>query len=909
GAVELGASAGQGSAGGHGGDGGQAGQHGITGQNLSATAGIGGNGGVAGSGGDGGLGAQGGNGGSGTLTLRNSALQIGSLVLGGRGHHGGRGGDSGLNGRDTAGQTDLSVNGGNGGNGGNAGQAGNGLLTLENGLLNVQSGIVLGGTGGDGGHGGDLLQSVALSAGHGGNGSDGGTGTLIFREGIINNAGTLILGGDGGSAGQAGQITAGLTGTAGTGGLAGNGGDGYVRLEQGYGQLGTEIQLGGDGGMSAGSSSAGKGGNGTLIIQDGMFTSQSLQAGGAWHGMQMTGETDVTAAQGGQGFFTLEGGMFTTGVTTIGAPDSTTSSQGHIDVTGGVMATDRMNAHHGSLTVAGTAGAALLTGTQDTGWHRWQHGQAWLEQRQGRQFSGSLVLTGGQTLDLSSPSLDWQVGTGHTFDLSSQDLTWQAGAGNGFGADSLTVVDASAFVNSGQTVLKAGNSQAAPSAQLLMIADDNLRAGEHFTLTEGGMRWQDDAVTSSSRLLTMTQSSQGSTTQASVSGADLKQTLSGLSQSVSRLLSRMAETLGVNTQSENQGQALISRATDIRYIAGAKDSVRIVESALNIADAGGVHATAVDTGILPAEMIQQHLSLTRNTAQSHTSQHESGADVWVTPVYGHRDMKTLSVGGHDIRAESNYGGLILGSDWTFDNALAGGDLRTGVAFNAGAGQNRAESGVSPTRDNFSFRGANLYGAWNSADLNLMADIGYSRASHHLNQTLPDEMAMPSLKADTHTGLLTTGVRGEYRWQTGLTDVIPYAGVRWSRLSTDGFRTYNSNGTVADTSGSTEAFWQFPVGVAVAQDFAGNGGLNVRPWLDVGYVHARGDREALSRVTLSGVDTGATAGGRLFEYNTFSGRAGVDIQHRNWSAGISYGLQGASGETDHHVTGSFSYHFR
>ncbi|EAM8731967.1 autotransporter outer membrane beta-barrel domain-containing protein, partial [Salmonella enterica] len=637
--------------------------------------------------------------------------------------------------------------------------------------------------------------------------------------------------------------------------------------------------------------------NGTLLIQNGDFSSQTLQAGGAAHGQQIAGETDVSAAQGGQGYFTLAGGTFRTGQTDIGAADITGTSQGHVAVNGGVMATDRLNALHGTLSVEGQSGAALLTGTQDTGWKRWLKGQRWLEARLERRSDGTLVVTGGQTLDLSSPALSWQVGADAAVSLL------HAGSENGFGDNSLTIVDARAFVDSGQTVLKVGDARTSASAQLLLIADDNLKTGDHFSLLEGGEAWQNEHVRETSRLLDTTLVTDATGTSAEMSGADLNQTLSGLRQTVGELLSRMTETLGVNTQSDNQGQTLVSRATDTRYIAEAADSVKIVESALNIAEAGGVHASAVDTGLLPADMVQQHLSLTRHLP------HSEGADIWVTPLYGHRDMKTLNVAGQDTRAESNYGGLMLGSDWTFRDALAGGDLRTGAAFSAGAGQNRADSSISPTRDNFTFRGVNLYGGWTRDTWNVIADAGYTYASHHLSQTLPEAMEMSALKADMQTDFFTAGVRGEYRWQTSLMDVIPYAGARWSHLSTDGFRTYNSGGTVAETTGGHDTFWQFPVGLSVARDFAGNGGLNVRPWLDAGYVHSSGDIRASGKVSLPGVDGTAETGGRLVYGDALQVHSGVELQKNGWSVGVSYGMQSTAGETDHRVTGSFSYRFR
>ncbi|EKS6740656.1 autotransporter outer membrane beta-barrel domain-containing protein [Enterobacter ludwigii] len=881
GTVKLGASGGQGSAGGNGGKAGESGLRGPF---------DGGAGGLAGDGGTGGTGAMGGKGGEGKLDMENSSMSAKTLVLGGSGSDGGRGGDSGYAGLNNATSQ--------GGHGGHAGEAGGGILTAKKSELSVQSGITLGGTGGNGNHGGDLTPSLTSVAGNGGNGSNGGNGTLIFQDGVINNTGNMVLGGAGGSAGQEGKVPAGGAGNSGVGGLAGHGGDGYARFENGSGFLGKEIKLGADGGMASGSSSAGRGGKGTLLIQGGDYTAGSLQAGGALHGQQMGGEINETSAFAGEGHFTLQDGTFRTGKTVIGAPENKLTSKGGVTVTGGTMATEQVEALNGQLNVGGGNGhAALLTGTQNTEWKRWQHAQNWLENRLDKTFDGTLVVTGGHTLDLSSSELEWQVG--HRV----PDADNVTNSGNGFGKDSLTVVDAKSFVDSGRVAIKNGTGQISSSSQLLIIADDNLKSGDQYTMLEGNERWQEDNITSSSRLLLMNQVAEGGTTSMHISGAGAHQNMHGISHPTSKLISEMVETLGVNTQSDNQGQTLVSRASDIRYTPDAAKGATIIESAFNIANAGGVYSSAADTGLQSANLLQQRLSMT------HGFLNEVGSEVWVSPIYGHRNMNSLQIAGNDTRIVSNYGGVMLGNDQTLDADLAGGALRIGGSVSAGAGQNRADNSISPTRNNFSFRGMNIFSAWSTEVWNVIADAGYSSTTHHVSQAMPKEMEMSQLKADTRAGFYTGGLRGEYRWQASLLDVTPYAGVRWSRLSVDDFQTYNSTGKVADTSGANEHFWQFPVGFAVARDFVGDRGLNVRPWLDLGYVRSTGDTQASASVKLPGVAGTTQTGGRLVHGDIFRGMTGIELQQNNWSTGIKYAVQSSTGETDHNIIGSVSYTFR
>ncbi|MEI2722803.1 MAG: LamG-like jellyroll fold domain-containing protein [Verrucomicrobiota bacterium] len=201
--------------------------------NTAGAGGGGSNGGVDASGEPGGPGGSGGgiyNAGSGMLTLNRCSVSGNSTGPGGRGGDGGHGYSStGLFGG-------AGHNGGSGGAGGAGGLGGGicseGVLTLNQCLLDANS-TGRGGAGGNGGGGGDSGSFYyGRSGGYGGVGGIGGDGGGIYcsREARLVNC-TISgnqnsLGGLGGAGGHAGSggMGAGSWGASGGGGLGGSGG-------------------------------------------------------------------------------------------------------------------------------------------------------------------------------------------------------------------------------------------------------------------------------------------------------------------------------------------------------------------------------------------------------------------------------------------------------------------------------------------------------------------------------------------------------------------------------------------------------------------------------------------------------------------------------------------------------------
>ncbi|MCF7672083.1 autotransporter outer membrane beta-barrel domain-containing protein [Bacillus subtilis] len=912
-AVILGEAAGHGSNGGNGANGGNGGNTGLDSTApVSGAFAFGGSGGNAGTGGNGGAGANGGNAGNGIIKMQNSTLVAEKLILGVTGGNGGRGGDTGatgLNGTalsNAAGTTALAGtggNGGSGGNGGNAGIAGTGLLTIEQSQLKIRSGIILGGKGGNAGDGGNT--NNALTGGNGGNGSSGGEGKLIFKNSIIENTGDLVLGGNGGDAGDGGtRALPDVTGNGGNGGAAGNGGDGIAVFENGSGQLATNIVLGGAGGNKAGlinqagmAFSAGNGGKGEITNNGGNFFAQSLQIGGAAHGQQAAGETNPLAARAGEGLFTQTAGRFVSNSISVGNQSANTTSRGALKVNGGIIATDSFNAHHGVVEVFGQSRASLIVGTTDPEWQRWQNGQNYLEKRRGSLYSGTLFASKGKTVNLSSPDLQWSIGS----DARNNQLA----------SNSLTIIEAKPFVDNGAAALNLGTGTINEQAQFLIVSDDNLKASDNFISIQSAMAGQNDnkgTYINSSRLLDQIVTTSNNITKVDIVAANTQATLPGISTSTSAFLKNIVESTGVNTSSANQGQRFISRAFDIRYTDDDMLGARVVESALNIASVAGAHQTSVSVGLASADLVQRRLSMSHNINQPDNSLNSTGIDIWLNPLYGERITNSFDFGSINGKVKTDYVGLMIGSDYTFQERFYGGDVHFGAAGNFGEGNSNTRFNGSPTRNKFNYWGGSVYGGWNSDTINLIADLSYSKIRHDVAQSVPSELEFSDLEANVRTRMFSVGARAEYKINTSWMDFIPHIGARYIDLKTSGFDTKNNKGVVFSTQQSSQQFWQIPVGITLSKIFKMQNNVDISPMLDLAYVASIGDINLQNRVNMAGVSAQYMSNNRIIGRSAFEGRLGVDFKKENYTFGLGYGLRLSSDDRRHDLSGKFNYSF-
>ncbi|MEJ5063771.1 autotransporter outer membrane beta-barrel domain-containing protein [Erwinia sp. MYb375] len=885
GAASNGSSGGQGGNGGQGGVSGSSGTHGQQGEEgqvpgadhthpggSGGTGGTGGSGGKGGNGGQGGAGAMGSAGGNGakggdaSLTINHTNFTVGAnLQVGGAGNHGSRGGDgggTGVNGTTLSGNGGIGGIGGNGGKGSLGGDGGNATFNVNTSNLSINS-MTLGADGASGGAGGNGASEAI--GGQGGAGGHGGSGTLNVEDSHIANSSFLQLGGNGSQAGTSGTASGGAG--PGLGGKGGNGGTGSALFKNSRGQIATDIVLGGkDGGQDT---ESGLAGSGQLTIESGNYTADSLTIGQAG------------TRYGSENQYLQTGGIFTT--------DNTGLHSGALRVNGGMFASTHLDASQGKMDVMGKG--TVIIGTRELNAERWQQGAGWMARQQSAPFAGTLAIAAGETVDLSSPDLHWSIG-------SDSHL-------NRFDDASLTIVSAKPYVDQGSSALLIGDGSVSSAAKMLVIADDNLKTGERFIASEGGNAtegfWQQQNITSSSRLFNMGSSVEGNSHHLTAERAS--QPL--LPQDTQDLMANMAKTQGVNTHSDDAGQRFISQAMDIRYISEEVLASKIVQSALHLASVVGVQHSTFMALSAARHAVEHHLS---GIASMPGAQAATGVNLWATLLSDNSSSRGFSSGRWQARSSANLGGLALGSDYRFD-AGDFGMMTTGLALNTGGGKSTSHGNVSPTRNDFNFWGSSLYSSWQQGALNVMADVSYTGSRNRMKQQSPAEIEGGSLRARMNSWALSSGIKASYQWNNKLADVTPHAGIHYTRLQSEGFATHNELGRMFETGRDSQKIWSFPLGVSLSKTFTTQAGYQVKPLLDLTWTGNSGDVRANSRSWLPGEEASySMTDSSITDHSVFTGNIGVELSHDQLSYSLNYQLNESSHITDNTIYAGIRFAF-
>ena len=367
-----------------------------------------------------------------------------------------------------------------------------------------------------------------------------------------------------------------------------------------------------------------------------------------------------------------------------------------------------------------------------------------------------------------------------------------------------------------------------------------------------------------------------------------------------------------DVDSPHMGVRFLSRATDNRYIGGnASAAAATIESAARIAFAGAVPQMTKMASDAGSNAVVNRLGFANpaDGAQAMDAEgkivdrNTTGFALWIAPLWQSQHGWGMEAGNLDYGFNGNLGGVSLGADYTFENAI-----RAGITFNIGGGYAESSGGdLSSTQNNMSFWGLGAYMGWNYQNFGLMADAGYTGTYNKLKQDLDAGMGMRDLRADVRAGAWQVGLRAEYRFETSALDIIPHVGVRYMSLTTWGYDV-KSNGTVLEGDGMTQNIWTFPVGVTFSKDVALDNGWYFRPSVDVTVIPAAGDITARQDVRFTGLPGAYEVETRTMDYLTWQGGVGLELGNDNMSIGVNYTLQAGQNSTGHGLFGSFRYEF-
>lgn len=484
-----------------------------------------------------------------------------------------------------------------------------------------------------------------------------------------------------------------------------------------------------------------------------------------------------------------------------------------------------------------------------------------------------------------------------------------------FGRDSLLVVDGT--VMNGKTVFAV--AEASPDLTASVNAGsrlhvDNAVAG-NFTVFDSDFDttsvdgWADENVTTDSAMLDASYSDNEVTVKTNNAHTVFPNLSDGMADAVNDLYNGKLN----NVDSTDMGVRFLSRATNDHFLGADKDAAAAtIESAARIAFAGAVPQMTKMASDAGTNAVVNRLGFANpaDGAQAMDAEgkivdrNTTGFALWIAPLWQSQHGWGMDADSMDYGFNGNLGGVSLGADYTFENAI-----RAGITFNIGGGYAESSGGdLNSTENRMSFWGLGAYAGWNYENFGLMADVSYTSTWNDLKQDMDSRMGMGDLEADVQASAISAGLRAEYKLETSVLDVIPHIGVRYMSLNTWGFDAESNGGTVLEGDGFHQDIWTFPVGVTFTKDFTLDSGWSFKPSVDFSVIPAAGDIKAKQDVAFTGLPGSYEVETQMMDYLTWQGGVGLEMGNDTMSFGVNYTLQAGQHTTGHGVFGSFRYEF-
>ncbi|WP_455552508.1 autotransporter domain-containing protein [Desulfovibrio sp.] len=496
-----------------------------------------------------------------------------------------------------------------------------------------------------------------------------------------------------------------------------------------------------------------------------------------------------------------------------------------------------------------------------------------------------------------------------------------------FGADSLLVVNGNTLNGATAAItLDASNSNLnVENGAKLLIAD--AVAGTTYTIIDGETNtsnafnggayadagttgWKGSNLLTSSDMLTLT-STDGTVFMAK--SEDAHTVFPKLSHELATAVNTLYGQKLNDVDADAMGVRFLSRATDNRFLGSDKDAAAsTIESAARIAFAGAVPQMTKMASDAGSNAVVNRLGFANpadgaqamNAEGKIVDRNTTGFALWIAPLWQSQHGWGMEADNLDYGFNGNLGGVSLGADYTFENAI-----RAGITFNIGGGYAESSGGdLNSTENRMSFWGLGAYAGWNYENFGLMADVSYTSTWNDLQQDMDSRMGMGDLEADVQATAISAGLRAEYKLETSALDIIPHIGVRYMSLTTWGYDADTYGGTVLEGDGFHQDIWTFPIGVTFSKDITLDSGWFFKPSVDFSVIPAAGDIKAKQDVSFTGLPGTYEVETQMMDYLTWQGGVGIELGNDTLSFGVNYTLQAGQNTTGHGVFGNFRYEF-
>lgn len=517
-------------------------------------------------------------------------------------------------------------------------------------------------------------------------------------------------------------------------------------------------------------------------------------------------------------------------------------------------------------------------------------------------------------------------------DAGYDSVTWTGTANTAtFGANSLLVINGQNIYGDKAAISFETKGDLKVDAGAKLLVTDAV-AGQDYTIvgnvndpTTDLAGWKNNGMTSTTDMISLGDAKFDGTDKVTTSAVRndahtvFPNLSDGMANAVNDLYTGHAGAAGqpnwdyADVNSDQMGVRFLSRATDNRFLGADKDAAAAtIESAARIAFAGAVPQMTKMASDAGTNAVVNRLGFANpaDGAQAMDAEgkivdrNTTGFALWIAPLWQSQHGWGMEADNLDYGFNGNLGGVSLGADYTFENAI-----RAGITFNIGGGYAESSGGdLNSTENRMSFWGLGAYAGWNYENFGLMADVSYTSTWNDLKQDMDSRMGMGDLEADVQASAISAGLRAEYKLETSVLDVIPHIGVRYMSLNTWGFDAESNGGTVLEGDGFHQDIWTFPVGVTFTKDFTLDSGWSFKPSIDFSVIPAAGDIKAKQDVAFTGLPGSYEVETQMMDYLTWQGGVGLEMGNDTMSFGVNYTLQAGQHTTGHGVFGSFRYEF-
>ncbi|AMD90801.1 autotransporter domain-containing protein [Desulfovibrio fairfieldensis] len=503
-----------------------------------------------------------------------------------------------------------------------------------------------------------------------------------------------------------------------------------------------------------------------------------------------------------------------------------------------------------------------------------------------------------------------------------------------FSGKSLLVVNADAATGGNVALTATGGTLNLTDGAKLRIA--GAKIGADYTVVDGftttnylkadgttptteadSTAWVGANLSTDSKLVHLEKSATGEYKGALTSAAAFMPKLDGELVKVVNNMALAGNTGTAGEMSETKGVRFLNRAISEKYLNNDAAAAVTIESAARMALVGAVPQMTMAASNAAGNAVTQRTSLAQpggnaiqsvapdgsmQTGASAGDAAKTGFAMWIMPLYQSSNGYGMKAGNFDMDFSGGLGGVAIGADYTFDNAI-----RAGITFNIGGGYATGSGDLNETTNNMNFWGIGAYAGWAQNNFGVTADVNYTSTYNKLEQDLPASMQMGKLKSDVTAYAISAGLRGEYRFETSVMDITPHVGVRYMSLNTDEYDV-KSGGTLLKGDAINQSIWTFPVGVAFSKQIETGNGWHFKPSLDLAVIPAAGDIDARSDVRFTGTGTKAELDTQTMDYVSYMGGLGLEFGNDTTSLGVNYNIQLGAKSTAHGVFGTFRYEF-